>query len=138
MPLTSSSFLLQILAIHLLDMDPITLFQIVGAAVSLGDVVVKCISGLTAFKTKFHDAPVHVSTMIGQLHIVQIALLKLAGWNQAAKDDPRYERLASDMGRCLDSFEVLVRALERHLDQFSSPNPSSMSAKSKMTFIWSE
>ena len=114
------------------------MLHIVSAAVSLGDVVVKCISGLTTFKTRFQDAPVHVSTMIGQLHIVQIALFKLAGWNQAENRNPRYQQLALNIGHSLDSFEVLILALEKHLDHIDSPNPSNMSAKSRMTFIWSE
>jgi len=120
-------------------MDPVTIFQVVGAAVSLGDVVLKCITGLSTLKTKFHDAPIHISTMIGQLYIVQTALDQLSVWNKAENDrDPRFRQLALQIGNSLDSFGVLVLALHKQLDQFDSPGPSGMAAKTRVKFLWSE
>jgi hypothetical protein len=120
-------------------MDPVTIFQIVGTAVSLGDVVVKCITGLSALKTSYHDAPMHISTMIGQLYIVRTALDQLSVWNKGENDrDPRYRELALQIGNSLDSFGVLILALQKLIDQFDSPGPSSMAAKSRIKFLWSE
>ncbi|KAF2690642.1 hypothetical protein K458DRAFT_61362 [Lentithecium fluviatile CBS 122367] len=120
-------------------MDPATIFQIVGTAVSLGDVVLKCITGLSSLKTKYHDAPIHISTMIGQLYIVQTALDQLSVSNGAENDrHPRYRQLASQIGNSLDSFGVLVLALQKQLDQFDSPSSSNMAAKGRIKFLWSE
>jgi hypothetical protein len=120
-------------------MDPVTIFQIVGTAVSLGDIVVKCITRLSSLKSKYHDAPIHISTMIGQLYIVQTALDQLSVWNRAENDrNPRFQQLATQIGDSVDSFGVLILALQRHLDQFESPDSSGMVAKSRFQFLWSE
>ncbi|KAI0972155.1 hypothetical protein F4678DRAFT_471749 [Xylaria arbuscula] len=58
-------------------MDPASIVQIIGTAVSLGDVVVKCIAGLRMLKSKYHEAPLVISTIIGQLYMVQSALDQL-------------------------------------------------------------
>jgi hypothetical protein len=120
-------------------MDPVTIFQIVGAAVSLGDVVLKCITKLSSIKTKYQQAPIHLSTMIGQLYIVKTALDQLSVWNKPQNDrDPRYRQLASQVGGSLDCFGLLILALENKLDQFDSPSLNDMAAKSRIKFLWSE
>ncbi|KAI1370562.1 hypothetical protein F4677DRAFT_451234 [Hypoxylon crocopeplum] len=58
-------------------MDPISLFQVVGTVVSISDVIFKCIKRLSMLKAKYHDAPMLISTLIGQLYIVQAALDQL-------------------------------------------------------------
>ncbi|KAI4602144.1 hypothetical protein KJ359_009381 [Pestalotiopsis sp. 9143b] len=58
-------------------MDPATIIQIIGTALSLGEVVVKSITKLSSIKARYQGAPMVDKTMIGQLYIVQSALDQL-------------------------------------------------------------
>ncbi|KAI0424573.1 G-protein alpha subunit-domain-containing protein [Xylaria sp. FL1042] len=115
-------------------MDPVTIVQIVGTAVSLGDVVIKCIVGLRSFKNRYHDAPLVVSTIIGQLYMVQSALDQLAIWNKPEHArDPRFRQLAWQIDNALDCFSLLVTTLERRLKDVES-----MTTTQRLTFLWGE
>ncbi|KAI0411931.1 G-alpha-domain-containing protein [Xylaria grammica] len=120
-------------------MDPATIVQIVGTAVSLGDVVIKCIVGLRSLKSKYHDAPLVVSTIIGQLYMVQSALDQLAIWNKPEHGrDPRYRQLAWQVDNALDCFTLLVTALERRLNDFELIGENAMAATQRLAFLWGE
>ncbi|KAF1956151.1 hypothetical protein CC80DRAFT_548450 [Byssothecium circinans] len=120
-------------------MDPVTIFQIVSAAASMSDMVLRCITRLSSLKAKYHDAPIHISAMIGQLYMVQAALDQLSVWNRAEySGDARYRQLASQIGNSLDCFGLLVLALQKQLDRFESSGLVDMAARGRVRFLWSE
>lgn len=117
-------------------MDPLSIVSLLGTAVSLGDVVLRCITGLNTLKSKYHDAPLLITTMIGQLYMVQTALERLSEWTQPGfGNDPRYQELAEQVDHSLDSFGPLIRSLQQQICQFE---PDSMDNKSKIAFLWIE
>ncbi|KAI0537271.1 hypothetical protein GGR58DRAFT_354493 [Xylaria digitata] len=123
------------------QMDPGSIFQIVGTAVSLGDVVIKCIVGLKSLKSKYHDTPLVISTIIGQLYIVQSALDELAMWNKrddGRERDPRYLDLASQIDNGLDCFSLLILTLEQRLNDFKLNGTKDMTTRQRLTFLWNE
>ncbi|KAI0537496.1 G-protein alpha subunit-domain-containing protein [Xylaria digitata] len=120
-------------------MDPATIFQIVGTVVSLGDTVIKCITRLSALKAQFHDAPIIVTSMIGQLHMVKIAqdqLSPLISPNFA--HDARYRQLASQIGNALDSFGPILLVLGQQLDRYEGIGADRMKARSRLGFLHGE
>ncbi|KAI8951236.1 G-protein alpha subunit-domain-containing protein [Xylaria longipes] len=120
-------------------MDPATIFQIVGTVVSLGDVVIKCITRLSALKAQFHDAPIIVTSMIGQLHMVKIAQDQLSPLNSPRfGHGPRYHQLAGQIGNALDSFGPILFALSQQLDRYEGVGSDRMTAKSRMGFLHGE
>ncbi|KAI1760370.1 P-loop containing nucleoside triphosphate hydrolase protein [Hypoxylon sp. FL1150] len=120
-------------------MDPLTMIQLVGTALSVGDIVVRCITGLTALKSKYHNAPIIVSAMIGQLYMVQSALDQLPILKSPElRRSPRYQQLASQVHHALGSFGPLMKALGEELDRLNKASPLEMKAKSRLTFLWSE
>ncbi|XXH04548.1 hypothetical protein Hte_010965 [Hypoxylon texense] len=120
-------------------MDPLTMFQVVGTALSIGDIVVRCIASLSSLKSKYHNAPIIVSAMIGQLYMVQSALDQLSVLKSPeSRRIPRYQELASQVHHALDSFGPLMKALEEVLDRLEKAAPLEMGTKSRMVFLWSE
>ncbi|KAF2963450.1 hypothetical protein GQX73_g10120 [Xylaria multiplex] len=120
-------------------MDPATIFQIVGTVVSLGDAVIKCITRLSTLKAQFHDAPIIVTSMIGQLHMVKIAqdqLSPLISPNFAR--DARYRQLASQIGNALDSFGPILLVLGQQLDRYEGIDAARMKARSRLGFLHGE
>ncbi|KAI0181073.1 G-protein alpha subunit-domain-containing protein [Hypoxylon sp. FL1284] len=117
-------------------MDPATILQLVGTAMSISDVVFRCIKDLSALKAKYRDAPLLLSTLIGQLYIVQTALDKLSAWkSQDFKRDPRYDHLELQMDHSLDAFSPLIFALQQ---QLSKHDKTETTAKGKLSLLWNE
>lgn len=115
------------------------MFQVVGTALSVGDIVVRCIASLSSLKSKYHNAPIIVSAMIGQLYMVQSALDQLSVLKSPElRRTPRYKELASQVHHALDSFGPLMKALEEVLDRLDKDAPLEMTTKSRITFLWSE
>ncbi|KAI0554796.1 G-protein alpha subunit-domain-containing protein [Xylaria curta] len=120
-------------------MDPATILQIVGTVMSLGDVVIKCITRLSALKAQFHDAPIIVTSMIGQLHMVKIAQDQLSPLTSPKLNhDPRYHQLAGQIGNALDSFGPILLALSQQLDRYEGIGSDRMTARSRMGFLHGE
>ncbi|KAK8003363.1 hexokinase [Apiospora arundinis] len=120
-------------------MDPFTIFQVVGTAVSLTDVVVKSIGKLNSIRTRYYKCPLLISTMIGQLYIVQSALGRLSAMKELEHtQDLRYRDLDLQIGNSLDSFSTLILTLQKHLDRFEHTTAVDMGAKQKIKFLWNE
>lgn len=120
-------------------MDPATIFQTVGAAVSMGDLVLKCFTKLSNLKAKYRNVSLHISTIIGQLYMIQAALNQLETWNKSGySQDPRYQELASQINNSLDCFSTLMLRLEEQLSRFDTESPQNITAKSKVIFLWNE
>ncbi|RYP92006.1 hypothetical protein DL770_001861 [Monosporascus sp. CRB-9-2] len=120
-------------------MDPATIVQIVGTVVSIGDVVIRCINRLSSIKTKYHDAPMLLSTLIGQLFIVKAALDQLSYWkSRDLSTDPRYHQLALQIDNSLDCFVPLMMTLQLQLDRFDTNGPRKMTPNAKISFLWNE
>lgn len=120
-------------------MDPATIIQIIGTALSLGEVVVKSITKLSSIKARYQGAPMVLSTMIGQLYIVQSALDQLGALSRPELSrSPRHHHLAQQVGNSLDCFGALILALGEHLDQFQVSEAANMTVKDRIAFLWSE
>ncbi|KAI0384670.1 G-protein alpha subunit-domain-containing protein [Hypomontagnella monticulosa] len=118
-------------------MDPVTIFQIVGTVVSVGDAVIKCANRLTVLKSKYNDASLLISALIGQLYTVKTAIDQLSEWKARAHHEPRYLKLTSRIGNALDGFSPLVYALQAKLDQFNDDDEE-LSRTRKLSFLWTE
>lgn len=113
-------------------MDPVSVLTVVK-------VVTAATAQLISLKSRYRNVPLQVSTLIGQLHIVQAALEQISAWT--SKDllsSPRYQHLAAQIEGSLDCFCPLILALQQHLDSLGSPDQSGMTARSKMSFLWNE
>ncbi|KAI0553052.1 hypothetical protein F4679DRAFT_33568 [Xylaria curta] len=120
-------------------MDPASIVQIIGTAVSLGDVVLKCISRLHSLKAKYHDAPLIICTITGQLYMVQAALDQLRIWSKPEYGrNPRYRQLALQIGCFLECFSALILTLEQRLEDFEPNSSKSIPRKQKFIFLWGE
>ncbi|KAI1826652.1 G-protein alpha subunit-domain-containing protein [Xylaria intraflava] len=120
-------------------MDPATIFQIVGTVISLGDVVIKCISKLSAIKAQYHDAPLIITAIIGQLHMVKAAQDQLSPLNTPSlSHDPRYRQLAGHIGNALDSFSPILHALAQQLDRYEGVDQTEMTAQLRLSFLHAE
>ncbi|KAK8065231.1 hypothetical protein PG997_011978 [Apiospora hydei] len=101
-------------------MDHFTIFQVIGTAVSLTDVVIKSITKLKSIRTRY-------------------LLDRLASRNSQERNQyPRYQQLGLQIGNSLDNFSLLILALQQQLDRFEGVSPARMGAKKKLKFMWSE
>ncbi|VUC36686.1 unnamed protein product [Clonostachys rosea] len=121
-------------------MDPITIVGLIGSVVSIGDVVAKSIRKLSELRSRYHNAPFQITTLVGQLYIIQAAVGQLMQWKSSAfLNESRYLELASQIEASLDSFCPLILALEQYLDKFDAVSDSdSLHMQDRLEFMWNE
>lgn len=120
-------------------MDPISILSIVGSALSVASGVTKAIGTLSGLKFRYRDVPLQISTLIGQLYIVQADLEQVSSWSSSVLfSNARYQQLAAQIGTSLDSFRPLIMALQQHLDEVESYEDNTMAAMKKVSFLWNE
>lgn len=120
-------------------MDPISILSIVGSALSVANRVAKTIGMLSELKSRYRNVPLQISTLIGQLYIVQAALEQVSSWSSSGLfSNARYQQLAAQIGTSLDSFRPLIMALQQHLDELESHEDITMTAMKKISFLWNE
>ncbi|KAI1332176.1 G-protein alpha subunit-domain-containing protein [Xylariaceae sp. FL0255] len=120
-------------------MEALTILQVIGTVVSLGDTVVSCIAQLSSFKAQYHDAPIIVTAMIGQLHMVKLAQDQLSSIiASCSNDEPRHQDLAIQIGNALSCFSPVIMALERQMDNHNVTDGSQMSVRSRIGFLQDE
>lgn len=120
-------------------MDPISILSIVGSTLSVATGVTKAIGTLSELKSRYRNVPLQISTLIGQLYIVQAALEQVASWSSSGLfRDARYQQLAEQIGTSLDSFRPLILALQQHLEELEPHEDITMTAMKKISFLWNE
>lgn len=120
-------------------MDPVSILSIVGAALSVANGVTKAIGMLSELKSRYRNVPLQLSTVIGQLYIVQAALDQISSWSSRDLfSNPRYQQLAAQIGTALDSFRPLISALQQHLDELNSHEGIAITGMKRVSFLWNE
>lgn len=120
-------------------MDPVSILGIVGTALSIAKEVTHAIQKLGDLKSRYRNVPLQVSTLIGQLYIVQAALEQISSWStQDLLSSPRYQELAVQIDTSLDCFCPLILTLQQHLDELNLPQDLDLTARSKISFLWNE
>lgn len=121
------------------NMDPISILSIVGSTLSVANGVTKAIGTLSELKSRYRNVPLQISTLIGQLYIVQAALEQVASWSSSGLFcGARYQQLAEQIGTSLDSFRPLILALQQHLEELEPLDNITMTAMNKVSFLWNE
>jgi hypothetical protein len=119
-------------------MDPLTIFQVVSAALSLSDAVVSCITSLAALRDLYHKAPVIITSIIEQLNTVRKAQLQFSHLNPSdSAGDPRYQ-LGGQIGNPFDSLDPILRALAQQLKRYESGSGDWDKARIKFRFLIDE
>ncbi|KAH7323044.1 hypothetical protein B0I35DRAFT_426992 [Stachybotrys elegans] len=119
-------------------MDPVSIVGLVASIFSIGDMVTKSIRKLSDLRSRYRNAPLQLSTLIGQLYIIQAAVEELARWkSDDLSQNPRYHQLALQLDGSLDSFCPLITSLQKYLDDvdITSEIPST---KGKIAYLWNE
>lgn len=120
-------------------MDPISILSIVGSALSVANGVTKAIGTLSELKSRYRNVPLQISTLIGQLYIVQAALEQVASWSSSGLFcHARYQQLAEQIGTSLDSFGPLILALQKHLEELEPQEDITLTTMKKVSFLWNE
>ena len=120
-------------------MEPVSIIGIVGTALTVAKTVTQAIVKLHELKSRYRNVPLQLSTLIGQLYIVQAALEQLSSWSsQDLLNNPRYQELATQIDTSLDCFCPLILALKQHLDELNLPEDLDMTARSRVSFLWNE
>ena len=120
-------------------MEPASIAGIVGTALAIAEVVAKTVSKLSSLRTKYRDADLSVSTLIGQLYTIDGALQQLGSWASSGNSQgPQIEQLASHLEVALDTCRKLICWLDERVNQLNRTGEGELSVRGKTLYLWSE
>ena len=111
---------------------------IVGSIAGVLDIATRSISKLSLLRSRYRQANLFVSTLLGQLYTVQATLEQLKrlqqtiGFHRAL--DSQELRTAFEVS--LEGCDVLLISLEEQLDQLSKDEEGNLNSRSKLVFMW--
>ena len=106
---------------------------------SIGDVATKVIRALCRVQTKYKNANLTVSLVIGQLSILNAALNQISEWiSTSLSDVPHNERLTEDLTVAIDGCKVLILILDERYSSFDENSDGRLSTTGKAEFLWRE
>lgn len=122
-----------------MSMDPASIVGIIGSVVGIADVVGTSIRRLNSLRLKYREVPFRISSLIGQLYTIQVAVDHLSLWTQQdLTSDSRFIDLAFQVSNSLDNIGPLVMYLNEDLNKLEALKEGEMSSSKKISFLWSE
>lgn len=120
-------------------MDPASIAGIIGTAITITQVVDKCITRLNILRAKYKDADLSISTLTGQLSFAGSTLKRLERLiRSGSARGPRFSELASDTELALDTCDALMSSLNERIDQLERKKEGWLSLRGKALYLWSE
>lgn len=119
-------------------MDPVSAISLIGSVLGVADIVTRSINKLSLLKTKYRQADLDVSALLGQLCTLQAALSQLAELRQSgyAAGVALSDELANAFSNSLDGYGILVASLEESLEQLEIQGSGQLSGKGKLSLLW--
>jgi hypothetical protein len=124
-------------------MDPVSIVGLIGSIISIADVVAKSIRKLSELRSRYHNAPFQITTLIGQLYIIQAAINELTRWkSDVLMRDPRYRQLALQLDASLGCFCPIIMSLQQYLDSLDVASASGIDSSTlpgkRISYLWNE
>lgn len=120
-------------------MDPVSAIGLAGSVVGIVDVLAKSVNFLLNLQTKYKQADLTVSLLIGQLSTLKAALNQISEWITSRLDSiPQHEQLVSDLTISIQSCEFLVSALDDRINSFERNAAHTLNALGKAQLLWEE
>lgn len=121
------------------NMDPASAIALASSVIGIVDVLTKSVTSLLHLQTKYKQADLTVSLLIGQLSTLKAALNQISEWITSSLDAvPQHEQLVSDLTISINGCKVLVLALDDRIKSFDRNAAHSLSALGKAQLLWDE
>lgn len=119
------------------DMDPVSAIGLVGSVFSIVDVLAKSVNFLLNLQTKYKQADLTVSLLIGQLSTLKAAMNQISEWiTSSLADVPQHEQLVSDLTLSIEGCKILVSALDDRINSFDRNAAHSLNSFGKAQLLW--
>lgn len=120
-------------------MDPISAFGLTASLLNTVDVIVKSVNFLVALQTKYTQADLTVSLLIGQLSTLKAALNQICEWiTVSLVAVSRHEQLVSDLTISIEGCRVLLLVLDDRISLFQRDKDGALTIRNKGRFLWME
>ncbi|KAL9053501.1 MAG: hypothetical protein Q9162_004739 [Coniocarpon cinnabarinum] len=119
-------------------MDPIAATSFLGALLGLVDITTRSINKSSVFRTRYRQANLFVSALLGHLCTIKAALTQLAEFQRCDVGvcSETAEELSLALGDSLDGFGILVSSIEEQLDGMGTNDDGQLSVKGRLSFLW--
>ncbi|TGO22441.1 hypothetical protein BPAE_0168g00120 [Botrytis paeoniae] len=120
-------------------MDPVSVIGLTGSLLSIGKIITKSIRSLTTLQSKYKDASLMVSLLIGQLTTIRAALSEVSDWiTTSLRGIVEHEQLVDDLKVSLGSILMLISILDDRISQLDRNDLGDLNLRGKIKFLWDE
>lgn len=110
-----------------------------GSVVSIVDILAKSVNFLLNLQTKYKQADLTVSLLIGQLSTLKAALNQISEWiTSSLVAVSQHEQLVSDLTISIEGCKVLVLALDDRINSFDRNADHTLNSRGKAQLLWEE
>ncbi|KAF7929748.1 hypothetical protein EAE99_004652 [Botrytis elliptica] len=119
-------------------MDPVSIITLTGSVFSTGKVITSLITSLVTLKSKYKNASLIASLLIGQLTTIKTALNEVSDWiAKTLQGVDKNEQLIINLESSLESCHVFLLMLEDHITRLDQ-NGIDRQLKGKPRLLWNE
>jgi hypothetical protein len=118
-------------------MDPISATGLATSLISTVDIIARSVSFLLALQTRYRQADLTVSLLIGQLSTLKAALNQICEWIKTKLVAvPRHEQLVKDLNVSIEGCKVLLLVLDERIVSCERSEDDSLNAMGKARLLW--
>ena len=115
-------------------MEPVSAIGLVGSVLGLADVVTRSINRLSTLKTKYRQADVSLSALIGTLYVLNAALYQLVDQYPSTHYDRAHVNIPLTCS--LDGCHTIISTLEGRIDRLEKGKGGHLTIKGKASLVW--
>jgi hypothetical protein len=122
-------------------MDPISIIGLTGSLISIGEVITKSIKHLIDLHSRYQNASLAVTLLIGQLTTVKAALQEVLTWIKSSLEGiTEHELLVKDLDTSIGSCKIVVAFLDERINLLvlNQKNANDLPVRGRLKFLWDE
>lgn len=120
-------------------MDPVSVAGLTASLLGTVNIIAKSVGFLASLQSKYRQADLTVSLLIGQLSTLQSALNQISEWvTVSLVAVSRYEQLVSDLTISVEGCRVLLLRLDDRITSFKRNKANTLVFRDKARLLWAE
>ena len=120
-------------------MDPVSVAGLTAALLGTVNTIAKSVGFLVNLQTKYKQADLTVSLLIGQLSTLKSALNQISEWvTVSLVAVSQHEQLVSDLTISVQGCRVLLLLLDDRINSFERNKANTLNFRDKARLLWTE
>lgn len=118
-------------------MDPVSIVGLASSVLGIVDVISKNVSFILGLQSRYRQANLTISLLIGQLSTLKAALNQISEWINSDLNTSQHEQLVTDLTVAIQGCKVLILAINTRIqDLHKNDTNIQLRPMDKIGFLW--